>query len=102
MSRKDLNFIIDSLLDKNKHSEFSYEKVVLGSYISAALSGVNLPQERYYNFALTQEPEDVEEMYREEYKLLKSYGVNFSIISFGLSLMAAVAAGEIKIEGNNL
>jgi hypothetical protein len=98
MSRKDLNFIIDSLLQNNKHSKFSYEKVVLGSYIAAALSGLKLPQERYYNFALAQELEDVEEAHREEYKLLKAYDVNFSIISFGLSLMSAVASGEIKIE----
>ena len=98
MSKEDLNFIIDSLLKTNKHSKFSYEKVVLGSYIAAALSGLKLPQERYYSFALAQAPEDVEEAHREEYKFLKLYDINFSIISFGLSLMSAVASGEIKIE----
>lgn len=98
MFRKDLEFIIDSLLEKNPHSPASYESIILRSYIPCALEGLTLPQKRYYDFALAQAPEDIEEAHREEYKFCKAFDINFSIISFGLSLMAAIVSGEIKIE----
>ena len=100
MFRKDLEFIIDSLLEKNPHSPASYEGIILRSYISCAMEGIKLPQQRYYDFALAQTSEDVEAAHREEYKFCKAFDINFSIISFGLSLMAAMVSGEIKIDNS--
>ena len=100
MFRKDLEFIIDSLLEKNPHSAASYESIILRSYISCALEGIALPQKRYYDFALAQTAEDVEADHRDEYKFCKAFDINFSIISFGLSLMAAIVSGEIKIDNS--